>query len=239
MPPPEILVVSADPVFLQAFQAELQSQGFAVHAHDSFPRVIEALKVRLPRMLLIDLDLSPDPPWDAVSALRQDPHTARLPIVAVSTLHTAPRQVILGLRMGVVEYIPKICEPKVLAARLQALLHAMDRQRKAGAKDAPLKSSDGRIVVDAAAHRCRVRSDDDFKELRLTPKEFTLLSYLMARPNRLVPKEELLRVLWPLDFHEKENIATLAQYIAHLRRKLGALKAKLKTVWGLGFRFED
>ncbi len=187
----------------------------------------------------MDLDLSPDPPWDVVSALRLDPHTARLPIVAVSGLHTASRQVILGLRMGVVEYIQKSCDPKVLVARLQALLHAIERRNKEEPKEGLLKTSDGRLVVDVGAHQCRLKSDSTFKELRLTPKEFTLLVHLMNRRNRLVPKEELLRLLWPLDHHQKANTATLAQYIAHLRRKLGPMKDKLRTVWGLGSRFED
>jgi DNA-binding response OmpR family regulator len=237
--PSEILIVSADRQFLQTFQAELQSQGFSIKTQDKLLGLVETLRVRLPHLLILDLDLTPDPPWDQISALRQDPHTTRLPIVAVSGLHTAPRHVILGLRMGVVDYIPKICDPKVLAARLQALLHAMERRGKREVKESLLKSADGRLILDIAAHKCRISSDSAVKEVRLTPKEFMLLEHLMAHRNRLVAKEDLLRFLWPMDPHQKENVATLAQYIAHLRRKLGPLKEKLKTVWGLGFRFDD
>lgn len=235
----EILIVSADELFIQAFHAELRSQGLTVNTQDKLPALRETLKIRLPQILVLDLDISPDPPWDAVSALRLDPHTARLLIVAVSALHTAPRQVILGLRMGVVEYIPKSCDLKVFAARLQALLHAVERRQKEEVKESLLKSADGRLILDLSAHKCRLKSDSAFKEMRLTPKEFMLLAHLMSRHDRLVPKEELLRLLWPLDHHQTGNIATLSQYIAHLRRKLGPLKDKLQTVWGLGFRFED
>lgn len=239
MPQSAVLIVSADPVFSQAFQAELQSQGLAVQTQEKLPQLRETLKVRLPQILVLDLDISPDPPWDIVSALRLDPHTARLPIVAVSALHIASRQIILGLRMGVVEYIPKSGDLKVLVARLQALLHAVERRNKVESKEGLFTTADGRLVIDTAAHQCRLKADSAFKELRLTPKEFMLLAHLISKRNRLVAKEELLRLLWPSDQHQKENIATLAQYIAHLRRKLGPLKDKLKTVWGLGFRFED
>lgn len=239
MPPSAVLIVSADPLFTQPFQAELQSQGFTAHTQDKLLLLGETLKVRLPQMLVLDLDLSLDPPWDVVSALRLDPHTARLPVVAVSGLHTASRHVILGLRMGVVEYVSKSCDLKVLVARLQALLHAIERRNKEEVKEGLLKTADGRLILDVAAHMCRLKADAAFKELRLTPKEFMLLAHLMSRRNRLVPKVALLRLLWPSDHHQKENITTLAQYIARLRRKLGPLKEKLTTVWGLGFRFED
>lgn len=234
-----ILILTADPSFLGPLQAELASRGFAVYAEKDLDALAGTLKARLPQLLVLDLDVSEEPAWDVLSSLRQDPHTRRMPVVAATARFRAPREVISGLRAGAVEYVMKPCDMRVLAARIEAVIKAMERRRKAAAEEPVLKTKDGLLKMDLRAHSCLLNSGSEQREIPLTPHEFSLLSHLMSRRNNLVAKEELLRVLWPADWSADGNLATLAQFIAHLRKKLGPVKARLKTVWGLGYRLED
>lgn len=232
---PEVLIATADAGLLAPLKSEFSSLGFQLISHSEIDELCDAVKKLKPQFVIVDLDLAEQPPWDVLALLRLDPQTARLPVMLVSGKHTASRQVISGLRMGAVEYILKPCDPKVLAARVLALLNALERRRKL-APEGSFKTEDGRLVLDLKAHRCHAGD----KEITLTRKEFAVLSTLLGKKNNLVAKEELLRHLWPASLkHTEENALTLAQHIAHLRRKLGPLKERLKTVWGMGYRFEE
>lgn len=235
---PEILVASADQVFLDSLRLEAESQGFSLRAQDKIERILDGVKNRLPQILIVDFDLHEQPPWDILASLRQYPKAMRLPILIVSGRHTAPRTMISGLRLGAVEYHLKPCDPRVLMARISALLTALQRP-KAAPQDAVFKTNDGGLIIDVQAHRCTLMIDSRSSEIRLTPKEFLLLSLLLSQINRLVSKEDMLRLLSP-DHHKatKETVMTLTQHITRLRAKLGSYKNSLKTIWGLGYRFD-
>jgi len=233
----EILVVTADNSFLEAFRKELESQGLSVQTSDTLNLLLETLKVRRPQILVLDLDLSPDPAL-ILNSLHLDRHTARLPIMAITGRHTAPRQIIAGLRLGAMEYILKPADPRVVAAKLQSLLNSLAKQRKVEVKEPVLKTADGSLSLDMEGHRCLLGTGANQKELSLTPKEFILLAHLISKTNRLVAKNDLLHTLWPDQPPSSANAVILAQFIGHLRKKLGSLKSKIKTIWGLGYRFE-
>ena len=239
MTPKDILVVSADRQFSVMMETELASLGFAVSTSGSLGAIEESLRAHVPRLMILDLDISAEPPWDVLGGLRRDPRTRRMAVVAVSERCRASRQVVSGLHLGAVEYVLKPCDGRVLAARIESLLKAFDRPVRPPAQGAAVATGDGLLEIDLDAHRCVVRCDSAAKELSLSPMEFELLARLLARKNSLVNKAELVRALWPNDWSAKENVATLAQFVAHLRRKLGPLKSRLKTVWGLGYRFDD
>jgi len=215
MLPSAVLIVSADPLFSQPFQAELQSQGLSIQTQDKLLQLRETLKVRLPQILVLDLDISPDPPWDVVSALRLDPIPRRLPIVAVSGLHTASRHVILGLRHGHRGVHPKSGDLKVLVGgacrRCSTPSNGgiKSRARKASSRRATAGcSSTSRPTSAGSNHDSGVQG-----AAPEPPRSSCCWAHLVSKRNRLVAKEELLRLLWPSDHHQKENIATLAQYI--------------------------
>lgn len=234
----EILLVSGDYQLGSVLRPEFESLGFSLRGRDSLDGLLDALKARVPDFMIMDIDLAESPPWDVLAGLRLEPDLNRLPFLILTGKHTGSKTVITALRMGAAEFLLKPADPRVLAARAAALLSALARRKKSQPR-APLKTRDGKLLLDLKAHRCLWNEGGSSREIRLTPKEFMILGALMGKPESLVSKEELLRLLWPTSARwTEENSLTLAQHIAHLRRKLGVAKKRLQTVWGLGYRFE-
>lgn len=147
--------------------------------------------------------------------MRGDPVTARLPAIALAGITTAQRHVIEVLRMGIMDYIRKPCNPVVLVLRLQALRTALLRRDPPRRGESCYQTADGALRLDLMAHKCRLGE----REVKLSPKEFLLLA------------------LWPANPALRDDTALLLQYVARLRRKLGLFRGRLETVWGLGYRF--
>lgn len=234
----EVLLVGGDTQLEDSLRPELESLGHSLRMGQSLENLLDSLKSRVPDFMIMDFDLAESPPWDVLAGLRLEPDLDRLPFLVLTGKHTGSKTVITALRMGAAEFLVKPADPRVLAARVAALLSALERRRKSAPR-APLKTKDGRLTLDLKAHRCLWNEGARARDIRLTPKEFMILASLMGKAEALVAKEELLRLLWPASARwTEENTLTLAQHIAHLRRKLGPAKKHLKTVWGLGYRFE-
>ncbi|MDD5302245.1 MAG: winged helix-turn-helix domain-containing protein [Elusimicrobia bacterium] len=228
-----MLVVTRDEALRRGLSVELLAQGLGVRWLDDIAALRSALAARLPGFLILDFDPAVEPPWKELGDLRGDPATARLPAIALLGAVTAPRHIIEVMRMGIMDCVRKPCDPMVLVLRLQALRTALSR------RDAPLRGGscyrtvDGALRLDLKAHACRLSE----REVRLSPKEFLLLAMLMARAGEMVSKDELLRALWPANPALRDDTLLLLQYVTRLRRKLGLLRGRLETVWGLGYRF--
>ncbi|MFA6318836.1 MAG: response regulator transcription factor [Elusimicrobiota bacterium] len=235
----DILVASADPVFLDSVRRQFREDGTVLAVLDHLPDLAGLIAAGPVLAAVLDLDLSPKPPWEMLGQARLHPQTAKIPIVAVTGLYTNPGFVIEGLKAGAVEYLLKPVDPRDLAARVPALVSAMERRRRSGGAWL-LRTPDDRIILDLKAHKCVLRLPGNREtEALLSPKEFSLLAVLMGRFGELVRKEELMRALWPEAARmSRANEVTLAQFIAHLRCKVPPLKERLKTVWGLGLRLD-
>jgi len=238
----EVCVATQDGPFLEALGAQLEAKGLSLRTHRDGATLAGAIEAKPPDALVLDLDLAEGSPWEVLQSVRSGSRGSRLPVVAVSGRHTGSPSVITALRMGAVEYVAKPCDPRVLVARLQAIIRALERRRQAKLPGPTLRSSGGALVLDTRAHRCLLRKGMDQEDLDLTPKEFALLAYLLAHADCLVSKEELARVLWPWPSRRSLDAQThglLAQHLAHLRSKLGPMKEHLRTVWGLGYCWDD
>ncbi|MBI5622226.1 MAG: response regulator transcription factor [Elusimicrobia bacterium] len=234
----EILVASTDADFLDSVQRHFDAAGVSLRVLDHLPDLSGFMAAGPVLAAVLDLDLSPRPPWDILAQSRLHPQTSKIPIVAVTGVYSNPAFVIEGLKAGAVEYLIKPVDPRVLAARVEALVSAMERRRKTSGAWV-LRTGDERVVLDLKAHKCLVRSNSREEEVPLSPKEFSLLAALLGRAGELIRKEELMRILWPSAVRTtRANEITLAQFIARLRRKVPPLKTKLKTVWGLGLRLD-
>lgn len=232
----ELLVSTDDSAFLASLGAAA-SEGFSLR-FQPIDGLFEAVKRRLPEVLLLDLDQGESPPWELVTGLRADPQTLRLPLVFVSFRYKHPRQVVEGLRRGAVEYLIKPLDPRVLLARITALAAALERRRRQE-REGPMKAADGKLILDAKAHRCTLQEGEQLREVELSPKEFQILSFLMARQKQMISKEELLRSIWPSSLKRTEQTkVTLSQYISRLRKKVGPFGERIRTVWGLGYRLD-
>ncbi len=164
------------------------------------------------------------PVLDGWATLREIRATSQIPIIML-TARGEERDELFGFELGVDEYISKPFSPKILVARVEALL-----KRSFPAQD-DIKSFDG-IVIDKIAHKVSI----DGKEIDLSLKEFELLEFLTDNVGVALSREKILNVVWNYDYFGDSR--TIDSHIKKVRKKLGKKGSHIQTVRGLGYKFE-
>lgn len=165
------------------------------------------------------------PKMDGWQVCREVRRISRVPVIML-TARASEQDELLGFELGVDEYISKPFSPKILVARVSAIL-----RRTAGASGEALKESGG-IQVDVTAHLVKV----DGKPLELSYKEFELLSYFVENEGIALSREMILNHVWNYDYFG--DARTIDTHVKKLRSKLGDKGDYIKTIWGLGYKFE-
>lgn len=160
--------------------------------------------------------------FDAVKEIRQE---SQLPIIML-TAKSEEADELLGFKLGVDEYISKPFSLKVLLARVEAIL----RRTKGEIDDEVIEL--GGIILDKAAHEVSV----DGKIIELSFKEFELLSFFMENPGIAMSRDNILSKVWDYDYFG--DARTIDTHVKKLRSKLGAKGELIKTIWGMGYKFE-
>ena len=173
---------------------------------------------------LIILDIMM-PVMDGWQACREIRASSDVPIIMLSA-KSDERDELLGFELGIDEYVEKPFSPKVLTARVEALLH----RANGGGEDAKLSA--GGIVLDKTAHTVTI----DGKPVDLSFKEFELLSYFLENPNVALSREKILNHVWNYDYFG--DARTIDTHVKKLRSKMGKKGDTIKTVWGMGYKFE-
>ena len=172
---------------------------------------------------LIILDIMM-PILDGWSTLREIRKTSNIPII-ILTARGEERDELFGFELGVDEYISKPFSPKILLARVEALLKRCYPEEK------EIQEFDG-ISIDTAAHIVTI----DGKNVDLSMKEFELLQYLTANEGIALSREKILNNVWNYDYFGDSR--TIDSHIKKLRKKLGKKGAHIETVRGLGYKFK-
>ena len=134
--------------------------------------------------------------------------------------------IIQGFDLGVDEYISKPFSPKILVARVEAIL-----RRTSGLNKADIISAGG-IELDNAAHQVRI----DGESIELSFKEFELLNYFLLNQGVALSRENILNHVWNYDYFG--DARTIDTHVKKLRSKLGEKGEYIKTIWGMGYKFE-
>ncbi len=173
---------------------------------------------------LIVLDIMM-PKIDGFGVLKEIRMNYKTPVIML-TAKSDERDELLGFEYGVDEYITKPFSPKVLVARIEAILRRTGAQKSEEIIDA------GGIVIDKAAHRVLI----DDKEVELSYKEFELLSYFVENKGIALSRENILNAVWNYDYFG--DARTIDTHVKKLRSKMGEKGELIKTIWGMGYKFE-
>ena len=172
-------------------------------------------------LVIMDVMMPKMDGWEAVKTIRR---YSQVPIIML-TAKGEERDELLGFELGVDEYISKPFSPRILVARVEALL-----RRSRTVRDGALSA--GGIVLDKAAHQVSV----DGEPVELSFKEFELLSYFLENQGIALSRENILNHVWNYDYFG--DARTIDTHVKKLRSKLGKKGEYIKTVWGMGYKFE-
>ncbi|MGN8115691.1 response regulator [Labrys sp. 22185] len=215
-----VLVVEDTADIAEAVVARLEAMGHAVDWEDNGRTASELLEVQAYDLVVLDLSLPGEDGLELLRKLRA--RRAKMPVLVI-TARSAVDARVDTLDLGADDYLTKPFDFREFEARARALL-----RRSAGLPDNMLRV--GSLAIDRAG---RVASIGD-RPLNLTRRELTVLEILAIRPERIVPKEELVEQLFNFDQDPSPN--AVEQFVARLRRKLTGSPVEIQTLRGLGYR---
>ena len=166
------------------------------------------------------------PKLDGWQVCREIRAYSKVPIIML-TAKSDERDELLGFELGVDEYISKPFSPKILVARVEAIL------RRTGQAASEMIVEAGGIRLDKQAHSVTVEG----KDIDLSYKEFELLAYFMENRGIALSREKILNSVWNYDYFG--DARTIDTHVKKLRSKMGAKGELIKTIWGMGYKFEE
>ena len=173
-------------------------------------------------LIILDVMMPKMDGWEVCREIRKD---SKVPIIML-TARGDERDELLGFDLGVDEYISKPFSPKILVARVEAILR---RTNKINDND---RLEAGGIVIDRSAHMASV----DGKPMDLSFKEFELLTYFMENQGIALSREKILNNVWNYDYFG--DARTIDTHVKKLRSKMGSKGEYIKTIWGMGYKFD-
>ena len=172
-------------------------------------------------VILLDVMM---PKLDGWSVLRQIRQTSKVPIIML-TARGEEQDELFGFELGVDEYISKPFSPKILVARVEAILKRTNKSEK------KVKDYDG-IEIDKEGRTVKV----DGKPVELSLREYELLVYLVENENIALSRDKILNNVWNYDYYGDSR--TIDSHIKKIRHKLGKKGKNIKTIRGVGYKFE-
>lgn len=173
-------------------------------------------------LIILDVMMPKMDGWQVCREIRE---YSKVPIIML-TAKGDERDELQGFELGVDEYISKPFSPKILVARVEALLR---RSKIYGAED---RLESGGIIVDKAAHLVII----DGETVELSFKEFELLTYFLENQSIALSREKILNHVWNYDYFG--DARTIDTHVKKLRSKMGKKGDYIKTIWGMGYKFE-
>lgn len=173
------------------------------------------------KLILLDVMM---PKLDGWSVLRQIRQTSKVPVIML-TARSEEQDELFGFELGVDEYISKPFSPKILVARIKAILN------RTQAKESQIKDYGG-IVIDTEGRTVSV----DGKSIELSLREYELLKYLLDNENVALSRDKILNNVWNYDYYGDSR--TIDSHIKKIRHKLGKRGKYIKTMRGVGYKFE-
>lgn len=219
----KILVVDDEARMRKLVSDFLTRSGYAVlEAGDGSEALDIFFEQKDIALVILDVMMPKMDGWQTCREIRQ---YSKVPIIML-TARSDEKDELQGFQLGVDEYISKPFSPKILVARVEAIL------RRTGQTESEDKLSMGGIVLDKEAHSVTI----DGREIELSYKEFELLAYFMENKGIALSREKILNNVWNYDYFG--DARTIDTHVKKLRSKMGEKGDLIKTIWGMGYKLE-
>jgi two-component system phosphate regulon response regulator PhoB len=224
-----VLVVDDEEDLLELVRYNLSKEGFQVRCVASGEEALAEAKSYLPDVILLDLMLPAVDGLGVCKILKSSPQTQHIPVMML-TAKTEESDVVTGLELGADDYITKPFSPRVLLARIRAVLR---RRLAAGNDEGPSTIRVHELVIHPGRHEVLLRG----QPVELTFTEFRLLQFLARKPGWAFSRSQIVDAVKGEDYPVTERSVDVQ--VAGLRKKLGELGSYIETVRGVGYRFKE
>ena len=218
-----ILVVDDESRMRKLIKDFLAVKGYKILEATDGEKALEVFETEKDKISLILLDVMM-PKLDGWSVLRQIRQTSKVPIIML-TARGEEQDELFGFELGVDEYISKPFSPKILVARVEAIINRVYGNTK------EIKDYGG-ITIDAEGRTVKVED----KVVELSLREYELLKYLVDNENIALSRDKILNNVWNYDYYGDSR--TIDSHIKKIRHKLGKKGKYIKTMRGVGYKFE-
>jgi len=219
--PNTVLVVDDEKNIVQLARLYLTNEGFQVEEAYDGKQALEKARTVHPDLIVLDIMM---PEMDGLTVCRELRKTSNVPVIIV-TARDDDVDKIVGLEIGADDYVTKPFNPRELVARVKAVL-----RRTQGSVSPETVLEVGDIKLDPLRREVTVAG----RAITLRAKEFDLLAAFMRYQGLVLDRERLLSIVWGQDFYG--DTRTIDVHVAWLRDKLTGAKARVQTVWGVGYK---
>ena len=223
-----ILAVEDDEDILELIQYNLRKEGYRVTGVTTGEEALDEVRLSVPDLMVLDLMLPGIDGLDVCKRLRADPKTHAVPIVML-TAKGEESDIVIGLELGADDYITKPFSPRVLVARVRAVLR---RGAMASVDDQSVITVHD-FVIDPGRHEVLLEGNP----VELTATEFRVLHFLARRPGWVFTRSRIVDAVHGIGYPVTDRSVDVQ--IAGLRKKLGAAGDHIETVRGVGYRFRE
>ena len=218
-----ILIVDDESRIRKLVKDFLIKEGYSVLEAEDGEKALEIFEQNEEKIDLILLDVMM-PKLDGWSVLRQIRQKSKVPVIML-TARAEEQDELFGFELGVDEYVTKPFSPKLLMARIKAILNRTEKGESE-------KKNYGGIEIDSEGRTVSV----DGKPIDLSLREYELLKYLLENENVALSREKILNNVWNYDYYG--DTRTIDSHIKKIRHKLGKKGKYIKTMRGVGYKFE-
>lgn len=222
-----VLVVEDESDIAHLIQFHLEREGFPTVVANSGRVGLDMVERERPRLVVLDIMLPDLDGLEVCRRMKRDPNTRNIPIVMV-TARGEESDVVVGLELGAEDYITKPFSPRVMVARVKAVL-----RRRETDVSGNIELCDGAIVIEPGRHAVQLNG----KDLDLTLTQYRLLHYLAARPGFVRTRDQIVSAVRGEDAVLSSRVIDV--HVAALRQKLNEFGNIIETVRGVGYRLSD
>ena len=224
----QILVVDDEEDILELVRFNLSKEGYQVLCAATGEKAVEISRSELPDLIVLDLMLPGMDGLEATKFLKNNPETQNIPIVML-TAKGEESDVVTGLELGADDYVTKPFSPRILLARVKAVLRRKATEGDEGSQVVKIHN----LVIHPGRREVRV----DGKPIDLTFTEFGVLRYLVRRPGWVFTRSQIVDAVRGTDYFVTDRSVDVQ--IVGLRKKLGSAGKYIETVRGVGYRFKE